>query len=365
MTTSPSGRASRAIRVGLVGLGAAGREIHLPAIRRVARLSLVGGCDPVAPHSRYRFPVYATLDELLERGRPDIVVVATPPDSHFELVRRSLKAGCHVLCEKPFVETLEQARELYTLSRSAGRFVVVNNQYRFMRIHQAARTRVGSEDFGELLFLSAHQSFLATPRTESGWRGHGEQRTCREFGTHVLDLCRFFFDEDPRSVRARMPRPGGGDGPDLLNLIELEFSADRVAHVTLDRLSHGSYRYLSMRLDGSRACIETEIGGRAELAVGVSGRPRRPFLHAELSLGGRARILRNHVSRRLASDPLDLFAGATARLWEAFLDHVERGIVPPCHAGDNGRTLAVMLAAYESAERGVPVEPCYDGFADA
>ena len=60
-----------------------------------------------------------------------------------------------------------------------------------------------------------------------------------------------------------------------------------------------------------------------------------------------------------ASDRLDLFADATGRLVQAFLDALESGTTPPCHAEDNIRTLALMLAAYESHETNAPVEMTY------
>ena len=73
-----------------------------------------------------------------------------------------------------------------------------------MNIHEVAKNSLDSPDFGELLFMSAHQTFYVSQKTEGGWRGQDLQRTCKDFGIHVLDLCRFYFDEDPVSVRRKM-----------------------------------------------------------------------------------------------------------------------------------------------------------------
>lgn len=339
-------------RFAIAGLGAAARQIHLPALRSLPEAALVGACDPAVEATGFAFPVFASLDELLEKARPEILVVATPPQEHFAQVKRGLLAGCDVVCEKPFTTSLEDAGALIALARQNGRRIVVNNQYRLMEIHREARRRIGSAEFGELLFLSAQQTFHTSALTEAGWRGQQERRTCLDFGTHVLDLCRFFFGEDPCALAARMPRPGRAGGPDYLNLIRLEFSRDRVAHVLLDRISRGPHRYLSFRLDGSQGCIETEIGGGLELHAGIAGGTRRPYLHADLSWGGRARLYHGASFVKIASEPLDGFARATRRLVEAFLASLESGETPPCDAEDNRRTLALMLAAYESAEKG-------------
>lgn len=341
-------------RLAIVGLGAAAREIHLPACAGLPEVSVVGGADP---HNagRFAFPVFAATAELLERTRPEIVVVATPPEHHFAVAREALEAGCHVLCEKPFTTSLAEADELIALARARSRQIAVNNQYRFMAIHAEAKRRIGQPGFGELLFVSAQQSFRTSDASEAGWRGQTEERTCREFGTHVLDLCRFFFDEEPRSILARMPRPLREAGPDYLDLIYLEFSRGRAAHVLLDRMSRGRHRYLEVCLDGSEGTIEAQLGGGACLSLGVRGGSRRPFLELDVSGGGRARLFHGHRYRTLAREPLEVFANATRRLIAAFLKGLDAGEVAPCNAEDNRRTLALMLAAYESARTGVAV----------
>jgi len=351
---------TRPSTIALCGLGAAAHRIHLPACAKVDGLTVVAGCDPARPARTPPFPVFDDLDELLAATTPDVVAIVTPPEHHFDLARRALEAGCHVFCEKPFVPTLEEADALVELCASTGRTLVVNNEYRCMAMHAAAKDRIGGPGFGELLFVSAHQTFYVTDETERGWRGRERRRTCLEFGTHVLDLCRFFFGTEPERLRARMPRPGRPDGPDMLDLIELDFPGDRVAHVTLDRLSRGRHRYLEMRLDGSEGCIETSLGGKLALNVGIEPRARRPFAELDVAMGGRARLYRGEAYTTLARDPLDLYPSATAALLRAMLDAIERGERPPCDAADNRRTLALMLAAYDAADEDRPI-PLRDG----
>ena len=335
-------------RIAIAGLGRAARDIHIPALSRLDRVSVVGGADPVAPDADFGFPLFADLATLLRATTPDIVIVATPPDSHFALVRDALESGAHVLCEKPFMPSLEEADAIIALARERSRRVIVNNQYRFMNVHRRARDMIGSADFGELQFLSMTQTFRVSPSTESGWRGTELRRTGQEFGTHALDLCRYFFGEQPASIRCRMPRPGGAGGPDYLNLVELTFSGDRVAAITLDRLCRGRHRYLDIRLDGTVGCIETHIGGGIELRLGIKGGTRRPFAKLDIALGGSADLWHGEASRRIATDPLDLLSSATRNLLREFVEALDTGRTPPCDAADNRRSLALMLAAYES-----------------
>ena len=123
------------MRIGYLGLGWATRSFHLPALKRVGGAEAVGGSDS-APEQRLSWeretglPAFESLEELLDRGRPDVVVVATPPDSHAELCLRALDGGAHVICEKPFVSTLEEADRVLAAAAAAGRQVAVNHEFR-------------------------------------------------------------------------------------------------------------------------------------------------------------------------------------------------------------------------------------------
>lgn len=340
--------------IAVVGLGAATRRIHLPAYKKLANLKVLAGVD-TSPGGSWPFPVFASLQEMLARIKPEIVTVATPPASHFEIAKMALEAGCHVICEKPFMESLDEADQIIALARRVDRRVVVNNEFRFMRSHVAAKEKIGKHDFGRLLFVTMHQTFFVTQETESGWRGQDVRRTAKEFGIHALDLCRYFFEEDPLSISARMPRGERPDGPDYLNLLQLEFSGDRVAHIVLDRLSRGPHRYLDIRLDGEVGCVETSIGGKFQICAGIRPPTRRPFIDLDIAMGGRARLYHGETFSLLATDPLDLFAEATSRVVAQFLAAIEDNREPPCDAADNRHSLALMLAAYEAEANGRPI----------
>ena len=313
----------------------------------------MGGVDPAGPPPGFRAPLFESLEALVEGAQPDWLAILTPPSSHADLVHRGLRAGCHVFCEKPLTPDLPTAKTLIDLALSSDRHLVVNQEFRFMEQHQAAHRALGGKDLGDLLFLEARQTFFTDEGTESGWRGQEERRTCQEFGIHVLDLCRFFFGEEPEKIYARMPRPRGG--PDLLNLIQLDFPGERSAQIVLDRLSRGRHDYLDLRLDGTRGVVETHLGGRVEVRGGLRGGSRRPFLELDVAGGGRARLYQGERFRTLGRDPLSLFATATQRLLEAVFEALRQGKEPPCLAADHLRSLALVEAAYESDRLGLPL----------
>jgi predicted dehydrogenase len=338
------------VRVALAGLGTAAKSIHLPALRKIDEVEVVGGFDPAGSADGVR--QFATFDDLICEGRPDIIVIATPPAYHLELARNGLAAGCHIFCEKPLANSLEEADEMQRLAKAANRHIVVNSEFPYMPIHLAAKAEIGGDKFGNLRFLDVRQSFFTSAETEAGWRGEDMQRTFKEFGTHVLDLCKFFFGERPIRMQSKMPRPGDASGPDYLCIVELEFSGDRHALIVLDRLTRGQHRYLDIRLVGDHSTVETSIGGRLQATGGLRASTKRPFIDLDFAMGGSARRYRGEDYETIARAPIDLFADATERLFRAFLNALESGETPPNDIDEARHTLAMLYGAYEAAKSG-------------
>lgn len=336
----------RKFRVAIAGVGRAAKVIHIPALRKLPQVEIIGGFDPGQPPTELL--AFATLDDLLE-ARPDIVVIATPPDTHLPIAVAALDAGAHVFCEKPLAASVAEADAIAAAAAKAGRHVCINSEFPFMAMHLAAAREIGSERFGRLLFVEARQSFVVTEATEAGWRGQDPQRTFKEFGTHVIDLCKTFFGEQPIGLRSRMPRPFSDGGPDYLDLVELQFSEDRIAQITLDRLTKGRHRYLDLRLVGEKGTIETSVGGSADVTFGLRTQGRRPFIESNIHLGGVARLFHGERYTTLARAPLDLFPDATARLFRAFLEAIVENRDPPNGIADARDTLDLVYRSYAQA----------------
>ncbi len=345
--------------VAIVGLGAAVRNIHLPAYSQLAgKLKVVGGCDPDAEarglaQSRFGVPaVFANLDEMLAAVTPDVVSICTPPAFHRAQVLQALSRGCHVFCEKPLADDLAEADEIIQAAAAANRTVVVNNQFPYMAIHRAAKSKIGTPEFGSLLHVHASHTMRTTAITEAGWRGHLSRRLCFEFGIHIFEIIRYLFDATPTRLMAHMPNPRGASPCDAVNVITMEFADGRGASMMLDRMSQGPDRYLDMRLDGERAIVNTSIGGQVEFRAGLHTRERKPFWGFSFVKGGLATLETGTTSRVIAQDGLNPFASSTAYHFGQFLDALAAGTRPPGEVSDNRKTLALVMAAYDSAAQG-------------
>ncbi len=181
------------MRVALVGLGSAGLTLHLPALAGIPGVEIVGACDAdpkqrAAAGDRRGIALFETFDEMLAKARPDVVVVGTPPSSHAAYCLSSLRAGAHVICEKPFVESLAEADQVIAAARTAGRQVALNHEFREMPIYRALRDQLGRPGVGDLVFVQIWQKLYMPPWNETGWLGRLARRTLYEAGVHLVDL---------------------------------------------------------------------------------------------------------------------------------------------------------------------------------
>ena len=346
------------MRVGILGLGWAARSFHLPALRQTSGAELVGGVDSL-PEPRESWQretgvaAYASLDELFERARPDVVIVATPPDSHAELCLRSLDAGAHVLCEKPFVSNVAEADAVIAAAKTAGRQVAVNHEFREKPIFKALQERIGSQEAGRLVFCQIWQLMNIPPWDEPvPWRAAMPNRTLFEGGVHLVDLLLMYFGERPEAVYAR--RTSGLDGKheaDAIQLVTLEFSGGRLAQLTIDRLCPAGIRYVEVRADCEHESLRASLGGRALLRIGAK-RAQGTGIRLDFSRGGLAWAERGTRRKTLAKNPRNAGVFGTARLLEKVLAAFEQGREPPSSAREARDVIEVIEAAYRSGETG-------------
>jgi len=156
------------IRVGLVGSGKMGRH-HLKAIAASGLATVVGIADPIASAAELAevLPsgaiVVSSLAELLQRARPDVVHIVTPPASHATLAIEAIRAGCHVYVEKPFTPTLAEAARILALAEERGIKICAGHQVLFERPALGVRDHLG--EIGRVVHIESYFSFKMVRRT--------------------------------------------------------------------------------------------------------------------------------------------------------------------------------------------------------
>lgn len=350
------------MRFGFVGLGFAAQWLHLPAARAIGGSELVGGVDasPGRAAEWQRLgagPVYETVDALLAQGRPDVVVVATPPDSHARICVQALDAGAHVICEKPFVETLDDATSVIAAAERNQRRIAVNHEFRYMPIFKAVADVVGTADIGRSVFLHCTQFMDLPPWDEEvAWRAAMPDRSLFEGGVHLVDLLHMIAGRLPEHVFAAT---SSGLDPerraDAIHLVTLDYGSGLLAQITIDRLCRAGTRYVDLRVDCEHASVRSSFGGRAFLQVGVK-RAQRPGVRVEFGPEGLAWVERGTRRTVLARNARQATVKATAALYVGAVAAFDRGVDPPTSAYVARDTLRVIEAAYRSARTGERVD---------
>ena len=195
--------AKREYTVGVIGLGF-GRS-HIPAFQ-ANRCRVVAVCQRNRAQAetiavKYGVEgVYERWEDLLEKARPEIVVIATPPHLHKPIALAAFGQGAHVLLEKPVALTAAEGREILDAATRAKRTAMTDFNWRspaaFQRFHQMVE-----EGFlGRLLHVQVRYMFgrFADENGPVTWRMDREQAgfgTMGDAGVHAIDFVRWTFGE--------------------------------------------------------------------------------------------------------------------------------------------------------------------------
>lgn len=147
-----------AVRIVQVGLGGFGRDWAREVIPRVPEVEVVGTADlsegsrtlAVAEGLTPADRCFASVEEALEATDPEAVLVTASLVGHVPAARAALDSGRHVLIEKPFAPSVEEAEELVRLAAAKDRVVAVSQNYRFFPAVQTVRALVAERRLGDL-----------------------------------------------------------------------------------------------------------------------------------------------------------------------------------------------------------------------
>ena len=173
------------IRVGLAGYGLAGSVFHAPLIRACERMELSAVLT-----SRDVTERVGTLDELLERS--DLLVVATPNTTHFDIAATALRAGKHVVVDKPFTVTVDEAEELIALAQERRRVLTVFHNRRWDSDFLTVRKVL--PQLGDVMLFEANWDRFR-PEIKRGWREKPQPGggVLSDLGPHMIDQALVLF----------------------------------------------------------------------------------------------------------------------------------------------------------------------------
>lgn len=240
------------IRAGLIGFGLAGRYFHAP-LMRAAGIEIAAVVSSRAGEVREYLrdvAVVSSADELIQHSEIDLVVVASPNQYHVEQASAALNAGKHVVVDKPFCPTSNEASDLAELAERCGRKLAVFHNRRWDADFLTLRKLIDDGRLGEVnAFHMRWDRFR--PQVTDRWRDRDEiaSGVFYDLGSHMIDQARVLFGEPEWLYANVFTQRVGGVVPDGFEIL-MGKGRLRITLGVSSLTSDGGHRY---RVSGSRA----------------------------------------------------------------------------------------------------------------
>lgn len=274
------------------------------------------------------------LTETLKQTRFDFVIDLTVPEARHSVVSTALKAGHHVLSEKPMAGTLAEARELLRLSEETNRLFMISQNRRWQVRPETVRRMLISDDIG---FLTTINCDFYVAAHFGGFRDQMASPLILDMAIHHFDLVRFMTGKDPVAVYAKEFNPKGSwyAGNVSASCI-FDMTEDVVFNYRGSWCAEGCHTSWNgnWRFVGNKGTLlyENDQPPRGQVVAGNEGfmRPLKDLEVPEVTI------------------PQQNQQGTVREM----LEFLRTGRRPQAEASDNIKSLAMVFAAIESAARG-------------
>lgn len=212
-----TGREKKMVKVAVIGCGKIAQVRHIPEYLDNSDVKLIGLFDLNQERAKelaekYGCKAYESTEELLKDSEVDAVSICVANHVHAEITIQALKAGKHVLCEKPMATTLEDCEEMARIADACGKKLMIGQNQRFAKAHSEAKKLIQQGEIGDVI------SFTTTfrhggPETWSvdagpqNWffdRKKAAMGAMADLGVHKTDLIQYLLDDEVAETTAKV-----------------------------------------------------------------------------------------------------------------------------------------------------------------
>lgn len=304
---------------------------------------------------------YGNWEEMLagERSRSDkvdLVTVATPNSTHFQITKAFLEAGFHVLCEKPMTMTVEEGEEIVKIARKASRVCAVNYCYSAYPMVRHMRHMVASGDLGKIRVVVAnfshghHADAADADNPRIRWRYDpamaGVSGQLADCGIHALHLASFITGDEARTLSADFTSAVAGRALEDDAMVNLRSEKGAVWRLWSSAVALGRMHGLDIQIFG-------ETGG-LRWASEQPGQVYWTPLHGRMQVIEKGEAGISDMAASLSRVPIAHPEGFPLAVANVYVDLAAaiRGGDAACHlprAEDGLRSVAAVYAAVGSA----------------
>jgi predicted dehydrogenase len=273
----------KTVRLAILGTGGMA-NVHAERFNAIKDCAVVAAADVDLPRAedfatKHNIgAAYSGIKELLRESKFDAVSIVTPDAFHAPLAIACLKAGKHVLCEKPLAVTYPDARRMVATAKKAGVINMVNLSYRDWPAIQAVASIVRDGEIGEVRHVEASylQAWLASKvwgdwRTTPAWlwrlsEKHGSKGVLGDVGVHIVDFATFPVGPIASvfcRLKAFPKAPGNRIGEYVLDandsaVLNVEFKNGALGTIHTTRWCGGHANRLFLKIAGTKGTVEID-----------------------------------------------------------------------------------------------------------
>lgn len=335
------------INIGLIGYGYWGPNLARN-LEKSSRFNLKCICDlnherlNIAKNLYRNIQAISNIDDLLNSNEIEAVAIATPVNSHYQLTKKALECGKHVLVEKPITESFEQAIELVNIAKARSLCLMVDHTFIFTPAVQKIKELINTDAIGDPLYYCAERVNLGIfqPDVNVIW----------DLAVHDLSILNYITSLKPVKVSAcGMSHVDGR--PANIAFLTLYYSSTFIAHITINWLSPVKLR--RCLIGGSKKMlVYDELNADEKLKVYDRG------IEIQSQKLNKDDIYNAVIGYRTGDISIPKLETVEA-LWsevEHFADCIESGLIPRSSGSEGAIIVAVLEAASESMNNhGAPV----------
>jgi len=350
----------RKLRMGLIGGGGAAfiGKVHAISATLDNRARLCAGAlssDPQrAKDSASIFGIhedraYENVQQLIEselqldeKDRIDFVSIATPNHTHSEIAQAALKAGFHVICDKPMTNKVEDARALVETVEQTGKIFALTHNYTGYPMIRQAREIIEVGEIGDILAIRATylQGWLTTldesvAAHRGVWKSDPDKAgsgSLGDIGTHAYNLLRFVTGLNVNRLAATTESFHPTRSLDDYGLIQLRMDNGALGIITYSQMSHGRLNDFTLEIDGTAGALSWNQEDPNRLIVQRQGAATE-IMHRHPA-GEYMHELARHATRIPGGHP-EGFYEAFANIYRAAYDDIARNIANGFNPGIN------------------------------
>ena len=265
------------LKIGQIGFGYWGPNLtrNFAAIKDVE----IAGLFDIDKNSLNKFTsqypdarIYSSTEELINDPDIDIVIIASPADSHFEFSKQSLTAGKHIFVEKPLALKADECRELIDISEKNSKVIFVGHVFVYNAAVNELKKYIDDGDLGDIYYIYSSRLNLGRIRNDvnSMWN----------LAPHDISILLYLLDSDPVSVSARGLSYVQKNIEDVV-FINVDFKNGVSAHIHCSWLDPDKVRKMTI-VGSKKMVVYDDVSNTAKIQIFDKGIDKKNQLREHL-----------------------------------------------------------------------------------